>query len=732
VLAAPHAPPRQQTVVCDRCSVATAPVVCAHGTPGIAAYSVVPGTRAGRCRWSPAWTQTWRGTRTAVEGQREPTASGRVRGVGLLVAMLAGLLLIAGAGPAAAEPPLRVADQITDPVGALSRDTARVLQALDALRREDRTQLFVVFVASFDGLGGQEWADRSARLSQLGGRDVLLAVAVRDRAYGYSVDAGLAVTAAELEQIVAEDVEPRLAAGDWSGAAVAMADGLRTGRPAGSGGVPVGVLVGGLALLGGGLFLLARRRRRISRKAESAGPSAAPGPTDEYAGVSTEDLGYRASTMLIEVDDAVRTSEEALAAARVQFGNEAVAGFRTALDESRRQLVNAFELRQRLDDGETDDGTRRQLLGEILRLCRAADERLDAQAAEFDRLRELASKVEDVVAALQRQLKVMRSRVPDAAARHTELRERYAASALAAVADNVDQAGQRLDAAGQQLESAQADLRAGSRGRAAVTAQAVQQALDQAGTLLDAISRVAADIAAAAEQFPAAQAALAQDLAEARAMLTDGDPRRLRPTIARAEAAIESATRLARPPRPDPPEALRLLEQTEATLDEALSAARDTQARAERAALALQHAMLTARSAVAAAHDFITTRRGAIGAEARTRLAQAQQYLDSAAARSAGDPAAALQDAQHADNLAQQALHLAQTDVAGWAPPRYGDGGSAAGIDLGSLVLGGILLGGPPRGYRGGLPPGEFRGGFTPGGFGGTGARGRRGGGGRF
>ena len=101
----------------------------------------------------------------------------------------------------------------------------------------------------------------------------------------------------------------------------------------------------------------------------------------------------------------------------------------------------------------------------------------------------------------------------------------------------------------------------------------------------------------------------------------------------------------------------------------------------------------TADAAVAAAEDFITTRRGAIGAEARTRLAEAQRHLQLAGG---DDPVAALREAQQADAMAQQALRAARSDVDRWQGGSSG-GAGGLGVDLGSLVLGGILW---PRGVQ--------------------------------
>ena len=198
----------------------------------------------------------------------------------LLVAIVAAVQLWAGGGPAWAEQPFRVDDQVTDRVGALAGDSARVREALDRLRDANGTQLFVVYVSDFNGMNGQQWSDETARRSQLGDRDVLLAVAVDDRAYGYSVAGAFPLSDSELADLAVQEVEPRLAAGDWAGAAVAMADGLRTGGRAGGdggGGLPVGALLVGAGIVGGGALLLSRRRRARGADARAGSAPAAPG-----------------------------------------------------------------------------------------------------------------------------------------------------------------------------------------------------------------------------------------------------------------------------------------------------------------------------------------------------------------------------------------------------------------------------------------------------------------------
>jgi hypothetical protein len=635
-----------------------------------------------------------------------------------LIAVLV-LFVLAGAGVAAADPPQRLDSDVVDRAGVLGGNATQVRAAAAALRAEDGVLLFTVYVRSFDGVDGQRWADESARRSQLGPRDVLLAVAVDDRAYGVSVDQGFPLDQDTLDDILTRDVEPQLAAGDWPGAAVSFADGLRRGGAMGggeNGGSAMPWVIGGTLALIGGAYAVSRRRARKGTGTSPADPT--PGqPADEFAGTSTDDLGYRASTALLELDDAVRTSEQELDLARGQFGEEAVQEFRAALDTSRAELTRAFGVRQQLDDGVgEDERTQREMLADIIRTCATADARLDEQAEAFDRLRDLERTAPEVVAALAPAVQAAQARVPAAERQLAALHAAYAPSALSPVADNVEQARSRIAVARTEIAQAQAELGAGKRGEAVVSARAAEDALAQAATLLDGIDRLAGDLEQAGARIADARAELELDLAEARVLGPAGE---LPAAVARAEAALAAADRDLAATPPDPLAALRRITDAGTALDAGIAAAREDRVRAERAAAALDRALLAARSGVAAATDFVTTRRGAVGPQARTRLAEAQRHLDVAAGRVGADPVGALQEAQQADALAQEALRLAQSDVTRWSAPATGTGTA---IDLGSLILGGILFG-EDRGWGGG---------FSPGSFGGSGTRGRRGTGGRF
>jgi uncharacterized membrane protein YgcG len=149
----------------------------------------------------------------------------RNRRVGRAGPLAAAVALVLVASPAAAEDPVTLdPGPITDRAGVLdAAGRADAVAAIGKLKSEDGVDLFVVFVDSFDGIPSQQWTDQTAQRNGLGLNDALLAVAVGDRQYAWSVDESFPLSDDELADINADLVEPRLADEDWSGAAVAEA-----------------------------------------------------------------------------------------------------------------------------------------------------------------------------------------------------------------------------------------------------------------------------------------------------------------------------------------------------------------------------------------------------------------------------------------------------------------------------------------------------------------------------
>ncbi|MFD5365975.1 TPM domain-containing protein [Streptomyces sp. NPDC127103] len=692
----------------------------------------------------------------------------------LAVLVAAWWLLVPAVHGARADDPVALSrdGQITDRVDALGDRRASVVQALDRLYDDRRIQLFVVYVRDFSGRTGQAWADATAERNGLGVDDVLLAVATHDRLYGYSADPDARLTQSQLDTVARTAIEPALRQNDWAGAAIGAADGYSavlagqpvptpalTPGPADPGGavddgtsatdlvLPV-VLVGGAGAVAAYAFTKRRRRtetRTTPQGGQGWGPPKAPAPP------SLDELDGQARQTLVATDDALRTSQEELGFATAQFGDEAVRPFTEAVAFAEEQLTASFRLRQKLDDAfPEDDATRRAMLEEILRRCAEADARLDAESEDFDRLRALERTAPEALAAVEAAVREQTGRMGTAEAALTAMRQRYAETAAAPVAGDVEQAKDRLVFARTHIDQAGRQIDGGDNGGAAVHIRAAEGAVDQTARLVDAVDRRAQELAEAVGKLPGALSETDADLAEARGLLegtTEGSTADLRGRIARAESVLGEVRRVMDAGRYDPLDSLRRVEEADAVLDEALEGARERESGSRRARALLDQAMLTARSAIGAASDYVTTHRGAVGSEARTRLAEAQRRWEKARALAgADDPQAALAEAQQADSLARRAQDLAEQDVRRYGNPNGAGGvsgvGGGGGGGLGGAVLGGIILGGLFGGGRGGghggfgggsgggLGGGGFGGG--PGSFGGSGTRGRLGGGGRF
>ena len=588
--------------------------------------------------------------------------------------------LVPTAVPALAEAPFRLDDQITDRVDALSGgDRDDVQRALQELRDADGTQLWVVFVSSFDGADGTTWAEDTARASQLGGNDVLFAVAVDDRAYGYWFDPNADRDANDVDKLLADDVEPALAGDDWGGAVVALADGLQPTSI-----WPVVLVVAVVILLIAGLIWLNGRRKR--RRAEEERRRR----EDPFPGEPTESVQGRAAEALLEVDEALRTSSVDLDFARQQYGEAAVADAAATFAQARAEMEQAFAIRQQLDDEQPeDDLTTRKMLAELLRLADSADTRLDGQAADFAQLRDLERNAPQLLDGLAGRITALTNRLPREEAALARLRERWARSALAPEDDNDEEARARLAAAQEAVAGGREELAAGRPGMAAPAIRAAEEALTQATTLLDAIGRRARELEDAAAQLPAARAEAERDVAEARSLAASGTERTgLAEQVNRAERALAEVDALAGATPPDPLHALEKLQAADQALDEALERAEDEQAKLQAARARLERVLSGTRARVGGASDLVTTRGGRIGSGARTALSEAHRHLAEAEALAGSDAVAAVAAAERAASLAQSAQQQAQRDLsraAGWSGGwsiggyRGGFGGSGGG-----------------------------------------------------
>jgi predicted nucleic acid-binding Zn-ribbon protein len=628
-----------------------------------------------------------------------------------------------------------------DSAKVLGPREGEVKAAISKLLKDHRYNLYVVTVNSFeDPSEPRAWAQAVASKKSMGTADAILAIS---KAGQYYFAANSASTIASKNSAITQNaVAANLGAGkaDYAQAAIDTAAAIGDAAGGGSGTVPgefnaAPLLVGAGVVAAGGAatYLYLRSRRRKAAELESARELAEARKVDPLAGLSIEELRRKSGSLLIEADDAIKSSEQELGFAQAQYGDAAVGNFIKALQDAKGHMTESFKLQQQLDDHIPDtEEQQRSWLGEIIRRSEAALASLQEQKADFDSLRELEKNAPQALANVNSGAAEAAAKISSAEGSLEQLRTKYAESSLVQVSDNITQAKERLAFVQNASNTAREKLQAGENGLAAVAVRASEEGLHQTNVLIDAISKMAVSLDEARKGVDAAIVDARQDLAQAHAMIDSG----AHPELAGPVAGVESALQDVKADilgRIDPFATLDRIETAHRALDQALAGIRDQQDQARRAQASLQQTIMAAQAQISATSDYITARRGGVGTEARTRLAEAQRNLDYALSISRNDPVTALTYAQQAHSLAAQAAQLAQADVDhfdGYARQGYGGGmfGGGGGGGLGGAILGGILINsilnggvGGWGGHDGGGGGGFFGGGGDSGGWGGGG-----------
>lgn len=663
-------------------------------------------------------------------------------------------LLALPAAPALAEDPVTLdpVTKVVDSAGVLGDRRGEVEQAIKQLGADHAMTYHVVYVDKFENPTDRyAWAKEVADTASLGANAMLLTVATDTRQYLLSKPSKSKITDTQRDTIVTSAVDPNLRDGNYAQAAIdsaaAIGDAASGGKgtvPSEGGGAGSAVLVGvGVVAAGGaGAYLYLRNRRKKAAAGAQAGYGTQGAELDPLAGLTVEELRRKSGSLLIEADDSIKSSEQELGFAQAQYGDAAVGNFTKALQDAKGHMSESFKLQQQLDDHIPDtEEQQRTWLGEIIRRSEAALASLQEQKADFDSLRELEKNAPQALAAVSAGAKEAEAKIASAERSLAELRAKYAESALVQVGDNINQAKERLAFVQNASVTAQEKLGAGEGSMAAVAVRAAEESLHQTNVLIGAITKVAGSLDEARSGLESAVVDTSQDLAQARALIQSGAHPELAGPVAAVEAALAQVKAEIQGGKIDPIATLERVETAHQSLDGALSGIRDQQEQTRRAQASLQQSIMSAQAQISATADYITARRGGVGTEARTRLAEAQRNLDYALSISRTDPVTALQYAQQAHSLAAQAAQQAQSDVdhfGGYANQGYGRGGmfgGGGGGGLGGAILGGILInsilhgGGGGGGWGGG---GDSGGGWGGGGDSGGGWGGDFGGGGDF
>lgn len=655
----------------------------------------------------------------------------------ILTGLGAGLLLAPAAG---AHPPFRLPDQVTDNANALpDSGRAAVTSAVDKLYADRHIRLWVVYVDDFSGENAENWARRTRSASDLGDYDALLAVATTGRAYAFFVPSAItSVSAGQVDSLRRTKIEPALRDGDWSGAAVAAANGLDT-TPSSSGRLVLLVALGVVAAAVVALLVVMRYRRGRRRAAELAAARRVD-PTDPnaLAAVPLTALDDLSRSMVVEVDNAVRTSANELTLAIDEFGEQRTQPFIHAVSNAKAALSQAFTMRQQLDDSTPETpAQRREMLTRVIVSAARANRELESQREAFEQLRVLVVNAPSRLDALTQQYVDLTARIAPAEQRLAELRKEFDAAALTSVSGNIASTKGRLAFADRNIDSARdlAGVQGGQQAALVDAIHAAEAALGQARALLDAIDNAATDIRHAVAALPAVIGEIQAGIKRADEQLQKARGtsagRAADLTAARDEAA--AAIMGARGGgAADPLGTFARMTKADAALDRALAAVAQEQATAERLERSFEQAAFTAQARVRGVSEYIDTRRGSIGAEARTRLAEAKRHLRAAQDKRSTNPSEAIAHANAASTLAATAQALANADVQQAQRFYARRGSSDTGAMIGGIIIGDLLSAGM-RGGFGGWSPASFGGGpSASGSWGGSSGGGLMGGGGRF
>ena len=666
-------------------------------------------------------------------GVRRPSCIGRDRLAALPAAALALLLLLVTAGLVVAVGP-KLTSSVTDQAEVLTQgEEASIAEVLGGIRDSDGIQLFVAFVDTTGSDNVTDYATALAEDNSLGGNDALLLVAIEDRSdalwIGDSLDA---VTDDEIDAILVDALEPGLADGDFAGAVIAAAHALAdaasvpittpqataapddsgSGSTDGSDGIGLTLFLVVLVVGVGGFLVI----RAVLRRRAGTATAAAEG----------DQLNRDANRLLLETDEALKDAANDVEFAAAQWGDAEVVPYREAIELAGDELRAAFTIRQRLDDAQPETAAERDaMLREIVARTTAANQALDAQEQRFDQLQDLERTAPEQLTAVGIAIDALRARCTAAAGSLDRLTAAYALSATGSVAGNLPEADKALDAASAETERGQAIVET-RRTEAVVALRHAQDGLAGATHLVEAVERLAVELDGAAAKLPEELAAATADVEAARSAIQHTAPEA---SIAQAAGALEAAeqaldeARRAAAARPlDPLAALQRATAANQGADAIVGGIRAAEAAASRRAELASTAITSARGHVTRTVDFITTRRHAVGHQARTRAAEAETQLDMASSLIRTDPKQATEAAERATQLADEAYRLATAEFetmnvgqdhrgqapgggfGGWGGTPWGGsgGGSRSGGGFGGFGGGGRSSGSGPSGGRSG------------------------------
>ncbi|MFT4157066.1 MAG: hypothetical protein QM630_03945 [Microbacterium sp.] len=414
------------------------------------------------------------------------------------------------------------------------------------------------------------------------------------------------------------------------------------------------------------------------------------------------DLARRAEQALVQADERIRSTSDELEFAEAELGASLTADLRQALAAVRTHLREAFQLHQ-LNHDEIPDTPEelRTRNARIVQLCDWAQDLLDEKTSVLADAVSKVRRAPEIIAQVRADAAALSARVPHAAEAVTRLSARYAPSAMAQIAASATEAEQLIAFATHGADVSERRRAAKQNEEANLALETATEATRRASALLDAVEDFEIEALRA-------ESTLAEVVADSRGDLIAARTAPQVPAVTEAIVALQDALAALSPAGTpgDPFAELSQLRAANTALDEAIAKARYRAQNPLPSIQQVQHAIDDADRQLGVARGLIAGHRGWIGADARTRLAEAERLrVDLSDLLPAEDTREeALAGARRVAHLASEALQLAQRDIdssrpqdqgwgGGWGGGSRGGGGDIASGILGGLVIGSILDG---------------------------------------
>ena len=409
------------------------------------------------------------------------------------------------------------------------------------------------------------------------------------------------------------------------------------------------------------------------------------------------DLARRAEQALVSADERIRTTSDELSFAEAELGESLTADLRTALAAVRTHLREAFQLHQLNHDEIPDtDEELRTRNARILQLCDWAQDLLDEKTSVLAESVAKVRRAPEIIAQVRAEAAALSARIPQTNEAVSRLSARYADSAMHQITASAAEAEQLISFATHSADVSERRRAAKQNEEANVALETATEATRRASALLDAVEDFEIEALRA-------ESTLAEVVADSRGDLIAARTAPNVPAVAQAVAALQAALGALTPSgQPNDPFAeLSQLRDANSALDQAIAQARHRAENPLPSIAQVQHAIDDADRQLGVARGLISGHRGWIGADARTRLAEAERLrVDLSDLLPAEDTReAALVQARRVAHLASEALQLAQRDIDSSRPQDqnwggWGGGGRrGGGGDLASGILGGLVIG---------------------------------------